>query len=252
MPPGTQPQPHSTQTPIMNNMNLPLTAQQQMAALQQQQQQQQQGFGQQQQHTLAAQLSQQFPQGILPAGSNNQLTAQQMQQIQLQRLAAAQAQMANQGHAALNVQQGRPPNPAMINQAAALARAAAAAQVAQGGAQGQSPHMQQNTPQSSAPNLTQMSNQGQTPQNFNSPHPHPSVQNAARPIPGTRPPMTLQQMLHNIQPHLARVAPDKVESVKAVLVRLASMSDEEREVAFRQVSLLLWGEGAMISADALL
>lgn len=64
--------------------------------------------------------------------------------------------------------------------------------------------------------------------------------------------MTLQQMLHNIQPHLARVAPDKVESVKAVLVRLASMSDEEREVAFRQVSLLLWGEGAMISADALL
>lgn len=243
MPPGTQPQPHSTQTPIINNMNLPLTAQQQMAALQQQQQQQQQqqGFGQQQQLALAAQLSQQFPQGILPAGSNNQLTPQQMQQIQLQRLAAAQAQMANQSHAGLNIQQGRPPNPAMINQAAALARAAAAAQAAQGGAQAQSPHLQQGTPQASAPNLTQTHNQGQTSQNFGSPHPHPSLQNATRPIPGTRPPMTLQQMLHNIQPHLARVAPDKVESVKAVLMRLASMSDEEREVAFRQVSLLSRG-----------
>ncbi|WVQ72936.1 hypothetical protein IAR50_002498 [Cryptococcus sp. DSM 104548] len=205
-PAGLQPQ----QTPTMNNMQLPLAAQQQLAALQQQQQQQQQNqqnfsLGPQ---SLPGQLPPQFPQGL--AGQHqSQLTPQQMQALQLQRLAAAQMQAAQNGGRANLAGQNLAPNQAMINQAA-LARAAqqAQSQPQQNGMMNMSPHI------GAQPQV-------QSPMNFGSPRP------------GARPPLSLQQMLINIQPSMSRVAPDKVESVKAMLMRLANMSEEERDGAFK-------------------
>ncbi|ODN74241.1 hypothetical protein L198_08262 [Cryptococcus wingfieldii CBS 7118] len=219
-PAGLQPQ----QTPAMNNMQLPLAAQQQLAALQQQQQQQQQNQQpfplnpQTQSQSLQNQLAPQFAQNLAGAGlhhNQNQLTPQQMQALQLQRLAAAQMQAAQNGGRAGMGGQGLVPNQAMINQAA-LARAAqqAQAQQPQNGMMGMSPHI-------AAQAQAQGQGQGQSPGGFGSPRP------------GARPPMSLQQMLINIQPSMSRVAPDKVESVKAMLMRLANMSDEERDGAFK-------------------
>ncbi|ODN74338.1 hypothetical protein L202_06754 [Cryptococcus amylolentus CBS 6039] len=216
-PAGLQPQ----QTPAMNNMQLPLAAQQQLAALQQQQQQpqqNQQSFSLNPQAQNQNQLAPQFAQNLAGAGGNQtQLTPQQMQALQMQRLAAAQMQAQaaqNGGRAGMGGGgggQGLAPNQAMINQAA-LARAAqqAQAQQSQNGMMGMSPHI-----------AAQSQAQGQSPGGFGSPRP------------GARPPMSLQQMLINIQPSMSRVAPDKVESVKAMLMRLANMSDEERDGAFK-------------------
>ncbi|TYJ52058.1 hypothetical protein B9479_007335 [Cryptococcus floricola] len=224
------------QTPAMNNMQLPLAAQQQLAALQQQQQQQQQNqqsfpLNPQAQTQNQNQLAPQFAQN---AGGHpnqnqnqnqNQLTPQQMQALQLQRLAAAQMQAAQNGGRG-GAGMGGGGGQAMINQAA-LARAAqqAQAQQSQNGMMGMSPHIaaqaQAQAQAAAQAQAQQQQQQGQSPGGFGSPRP------------GARPPMSLQQMLINIQPSMSRVAPDKVESVKAMLMRLANMSDEERDGAFK-------------------
>ncbi|WVW84851.1 hypothetical protein I302_106886 [Kwoniella bestiolae CBS 10118] len=240
------------QTPMMNGIQLPLAAQQQMAALQQQQQQQQQGFPPQQNaHTaLQAQLQQQFPGGVVPGVNNQQqqmmanqqqqqqqmqsphMGQQQMHQIQLQRLAAAQAQAAQQVQGRTPMQNhAQLPNNVNMNQAQAqaLARAQAQSQMLQ---QAQNPmnqqymqdlQQQQQQGQQQLPQPQQgQQQQQQPPPNFGSPRQPPPP-----------PQMNVMQQLHmNIQAATSKMPPDKQANIRNVLMRLAQMTEQQREMAF--------------------
>ncbi|KAK8858739.1 hypothetical protein IAR55_002968 [Kwoniella newhampshirensis] len=243
LPHGAQQQ---QQAPNMNGMQLPLAAQQQLNALQQQQQQ---GFLQGQHSALQQQLQQQFPQVPIVANSphlgipqaqqmqNPQLNQQQLHQLQLQRLAAAQAQAQAQALQAAQAQaqaQGRLPQHAQVSnvpnvnltQAQLLARAQSQSQMLQqAGSPMAGQHLQdlqqQVQVQAQAQAQQAQQQQQQQQQNFGSPRAPQAPQ------------VTLQQMQMNLQNATSRMGPEKAANLRNVLLRLANMSEEQRETAFR-------------------